>query len=69
MIFVISTLKKTPVLLCYGRQRKRGYELYYAEQDDLFIRDGRAYGQLKPLQVFENYQQWQQLGEPAKIWL
>ena len=56
-------IKKDSSIAMLWAAAKRGYELYYAEQNDLFIRDGKAYGQLKPLQVFENYQQWQQLGD------
>ena len=60
-------IKKDSSIAMLWAAVKRGYELYYAEQNDLFIRDGKAYGQLKPLQVFENYQQWQKLGEPIDI--
>ena len=60
-------IKKDSTIAMLWAAAKRGYELYYAEQDDLFIRDGRAYGTLKPLQVYEKYQQWQQLGEPVDM--
>lgn len=65
-------IKKDSSIAMLWAAAKRGYELYYAEQNDLFIRDGKAYGQLKPLQVFENYhqqqqQQWQQLGDSIDI--
>ncbi|PTQ91015.1 glutathione synthase [Agitococcus lubricus] len=42
---------------------KRGFELYYAEQQDVFIRDGRAFGHLKPLTVFENTSRWFEWGQ------
>ena len=60
-------IKKDSSIAMLWAAAKRGFELYYAEQDDLFIRDGRAFGKLKPLQVYENYQQWQQLGEPVDM--
>lgn len=60
-------IKKDSSIAMLWAAAKRGYELYYAEQDDLFIRDGRAFGKLKSLQVYENYQQWQQLGEPVDM--
>ncbi len=65
-------IKKDSSIAMLWAAAKRGYELYYAEQQDLFIRDGKAYGQVKPLQVYENYsqqpqQQWQQLGEAVDM--
>ena len=56
-------IKKDSTIAMLWAAARRGYELYYAEQDDLFIRDGRAYGQLKPLTVFEDYQHWHTFGE------
>jgi glutathione synthase len=40
-------IKKDSSIAMLWAAAKRGYELYYAEQDDLFIRDGRAFGKLK----------------------
>lgn len=56
-------IKKDSTMAMLWAAAKRGYQLFYAEQDDLFIENGRAYGQLKPLQVFENYQTWHVFGE------
>ncbi len=58
----INIKKDTSIAMLWAAA-KHGYQLYYAEQDDLYIRDGRAYGQLRSLQVFEDYQKWHQLGE------
>jgi glutathione synthase len=36
----------------------RGWQLYYAEQKDLWLRDGIAWGHLAPLQVFDHPDTW-----------
>lgn len=56
-------IKKDSSIAMLWAAAKRGYELFYAQQEDLFIENGRAYGQLRSLQVFEDYQKWHQLGE------
>lgn len=56
-------IKKDSTIAMLWAAAKRGYELFYAEQEGLFIENGRAYGDIKPLQVFEDYQQWHKLGE------
>lgn len=55
-------IKKDSTIAMLWAAAKRGYELFYAEQEDLFIENGRAYGEIKPLQVFEDYQHWYKLG-------
>jgi glutathione synthase len=42
----------------------RGWELNYAEQRHLWLRDGRAYGRLRPLTVRNDPSHWYTLGEP-----
>jgi glutathione synthase len=42
----------------------RGFELFYLEQRDLSLRDGRALGSLRPLTVRADAQSWFTLGEP-----
>jgi len=42
----------------------RGFELYYMEQQDLALRDGRALGRLRPLSVRADPRSWFSLGEP-----
>ncbi len=44
--------------------QKRGWELFYMEQSDLFLRDGRVYGHIRPLQVKDDARGWFELGEP-----
>jgi glutathione synthase len=43
----------------------RGWQLFYAEQQDLWLRDGVAFGSLAPLQVFDDAAKWFTLG-PAQ---
>lgn len=38
--------------------QRRGYNLYYFEMNDLFLRDGVAYGRGKPLEVMRDSRQW-----------
>jgi len=47
----------------------RGWELFYAEQKDLYLRDGVAYGRLAPLQVHDDPKVWFARGAaaPAKL--
>jgi glutathione synthase len=42
----------------------RGFELVYMEQNDLSLRDGRAFGRLRPLTVRADAASWHTLGEP-----
>ena len=44
----------------------RDWQLFYAEQRDLWLRDGVAWGRLKPLQVFDDLRTWFVRGEPQK---
>jgi glutathione synthase len=41
----------------------RGWELFYAEQKDLWLRDGVAWGRLASLRVFEDPKTWFTRGE------
>jgi glutathione synthase len=43
----------------------RGWELFYAEQSDLYLRDGVAWGRLAALQVFDDLRAWFTRGTPA----
>lgn len=46
--------------------QKRGWELLYMEQSDLFLRDGRVYAQVQQLHVIDDPQHWYDL-EAAHI--
>jgi glutathione synthase len=41
----------------------RGWTLWYMELSDLFLRDGVAYAQMRPVQVIDNRTDWFQFGE------
>jgi glutathione synthase len=43
----------------------RGWELFYAELKDLWLRDGIAWGRLSTLQVMDDSSIWFSLGQPA----
>jgi glutathione synthase len=43
----------------------RGWELFYAEQKDLYLRDGVAFGRLAPLKVFDDPKVWFTRGHAA----
>jgi glutathione synthase len=47
----------------------RGWDLFYAEQKDLYLRDGVAFGRLAPLKVFEDPKVWFTRGgsEPDRL--
>ena len=41
----------------------RGWTLWYMELSDLFLRDGMAYAQMRPVQVIDSKIDWFELGE------
>jgi glutathione synthase len=43
----------------------RGWELFYAELPDIWLRDGVAWGRLAPLQVFNDLETWFARGKAA----
>jgi glutathione synthase len=43
----------------------RGWELFYAEQKDLYLRDGVAFGRLAPLKVLDDPKVWYARGDVA----
>lgn len=55
--------KKDSTLAMLWAAATRGHELFYLEAGDLSLREGRAYGRLTPLQVFEDPAKWFALGE------
>ena len=60
-------IKKDSSIAMLWAAAKRGYQLFYAEQDDLFIENGQAYGQLKLLQVFDSKEKWHEFGEVRRV--
>ena len=47
----------------------RGWELFYAELHDLWLRDGIAWGRLAPLKVSDDPSNWYSLSEPVSCTL
>src|ERR1700704_812127 len=63
-IAAIKPAKDTTLGLLLAAQA-RGWALYYAEQKDLWLRDGIAWGRLAPLKVMDDSASWFSLGQPA----
>jgi glutathione synthase len=61
-IGTIKPAKDTTLGILLAAQ-KRGFELFYAEQKDLSLRDGVAFGRLAPLNVSADPAAWFALGE------
>lgn len=58
-------IKKDSTIAMLWAAAARGHTLWYLEQSDLFVRDGEAFGDMRPLTVFENHDKWFELGECA----
>ncbi len=56
-------LKKDSTIAMLWAANRRGHQLGYALQSDLFIDHGKAFGTIAPLQVFENTTDFYRLGE------
>ncbi len=63
-IAAIKPAKDTTLGLLLAAQA-RGWELFYAELKDLWLRDGIAWGRLAPLAVTDDPAGWFSLGAPA----
>jgi glutathione synthase len=59
-------LKKDTTMAMLWAASRRGHEIGYALQQDLFIEQGKAFGLIAALQVFEDYHHYYQLGEKQK---
>ncbi|RTR05610.1 glutathione synthase [Halomonas nitroreducens] len=58
----LSYKKDTSLAMLWAAQ-DRGWSLHYMEQEDLFLRDGRAHARLSALEVFRDAERWYALGE------
>lgn len=56
-------LKKDSTIAMLWAASRRGHQLAYALQQDLFLNQGKAFATVAPLQVFENTADYYQLGE------
>ena len=59
----IKPAKDTTLAMLLAAQQ-RGWELWYAEQADLWLDDGVALGRMRALQVRDSLTDWFTLGEP-----
>lgn len=64
----INFYKDTTLALLLAAQRQ-GFRLLYAEMADLYAQNGSAYGSLRQLQVFQDANQWYQLGQSEEVLL
>lgn len=62
----IKPYKDTTLLLMLAAQ-KRGWALRYFEMQDLWLRDGIAYGRATPVKVFDDSKHWFELGKPKVV--
>jgi len=65
-ISAINIKKDSSFAMLLAAQAK-GWTLFYMEQQDLFLSQGVVSATLKPLQVFDNADQWYQLGETETV--
>lgn len=62
----INVKKDTTLAMLLAAQR-RGWELYYMEQNDLSLDQGLARGMVRRLSVQDNPESWYELGSPQDI--
>ncbi|KAA0010200.1 glutathione synthase [Billgrantia pellis] len=60
------TYKKDTTLAMLWAAQERGWSLHYMEQEDLFLRDGRAHARMRGLTAFRNPDDWYSLGAPEQ---
>jgi glutathione synthase len=65
-IDAIKPAKDSSLAMMLAAQ-KRGFELLYAEQRDLYLRDGIAYARVRPIEVFDDLSRWYRLGEARRM--
>ncbi len=58
----IKVAKDTTLAMMLAAQ-KRGWELFYMEQPDLFMLDGEPSASMSPIEVYDDPQRWFQSGE------
>jgi glutathione synthase len=59
----IKPAKDTTLAMLLAAQ-KRGWQLLYAEQNDLWLQDGTAYARLREVKVRDDLKSWYELGAP-----
>src|SRR5687767_5644467 len=63
-IATIKPAKDTTLAMMLAAQH-RNWELWYAEQRDLWLNDGVAFARLRPVRVRDDLKSWFELGEPV----
>lgn len=58
----INIKKDSSFAMLLAAQAK-GWQILYMEQQDLFLRDGKVFAEMRPLIVFENVDKWFELGD------
>jgi glutathione synthase len=56
-------IKKDSTFAMLLEAQRRGWELHYMEQGDLFLRDGQSYGRTRDLSVADDRAGWHSLGD------
>jgi len=64
-IHAIKYHKDSTLAMLFAAQR-RGWQLSYMEQGDLFLRDGVSFAAMRPLQVMEDEHHWFELGSAVE---
>lgn len=59
--------KKDSTLAMLLEAKRRGFRIHYFEQHDLFMRDGKAYGKSRLLDVFKDETQWFSFSEEKTL--
>ena len=61
------TFDKDTTLRLLLAAQKQGYKLFYMEQHNLYLDNGRPFADAAPLQVFDNSEGWYQLEQPSTV--
>ena len=59
--------KKDSTLAMLWEAKKRGWDIFYIQQKDLFIQNGESFGNTKPLTLFQDEIKWYELGEEITL--
>ncbi|WKD49979.1 glutathione synthase [Microbulbifer spongiae] len=62
-------VKKDTTLALLQAAQDSGFQLFYFEQTDLYLDNGRATGSGRPLRVFDDTERWFALDEPREVLL
>jgi glutathione synthase len=61
------TFDKDTTLRLLLAAQKQGYKLFYMEQHNLYLDNGRPFADASPLQVFDSSEGWYQLEQPSTV--